>query len=131
MYKKFIYISVFNWLVIALVTSFPTANLFTHSCNAVRSGRKTEVVLPKAGDNAISNEVAGNDQSGDKNCKKKKDKVRFLVSRILSVSIVHNHFLLSLPDLIPANIAHLYTKYVLQRGSPPAYYGFLFRLSPF
>lgn len=131
MYKRLIYISLLNWLVIALAVSFPTAKFFTNNSNANRLGRKTEVVIPPSATHTISEDEPEEPVApSEKNCRKH-HRVRFLVSRTADLNAVYPGNTVAIPGIICSRIAHLFARYEVRKATLPSYYGFLFRLSPF
>ncbi|RVT97367.1 hypothetical protein EOD41_18910 [Mucilaginibacter limnophilus] len=57
-------------------------------------------------------------------------RMRFLVNRSVDINAILPVWE-SIAGYIPQHIHHLYTKYEIRTATRPAYYNFLFRLSPF
>ncbi|MBE9583527.1 hypothetical protein IM792_03625 [Mucilaginibacter sp. JRF] len=129
MHKRFAYIllAVVCWFSIAIVLPISGALLKNQYVVTATNNYDNDQVSA----DHIST-VCNDDASESTNQKRlvARFRVRFLVNRSFELNAVQPTGGI-IPGFISAHIKHLFTRYSVRKATLPAYYGFLFRLSPF
>lgn len=131
MQKKFAYIfvSVICWFAIVVVS--PISGALVHKQYDVNSqnlnGKYTHAHI-SADDANFYNDDAS--ESTNQKRLVARFRVRFLLNRTVQINALLPSGN-SIPGLLPAHVKHLFSRFVISKAFLPAYYGFLFRLSPF
>ncbi|RCH55103.1 hypothetical protein DJ568_07890 [Mucilaginibacter hurinus] len=125
MLKRLVYIFVLAWLIIV------SAGLI--SADILQGNNQSRQAQSKPVSSVCAEEASYHEdspESRDSKARSTRNRMRFLAGRSVDVSALLPYYQL-VPGYLPVHIKQLYKKFIVRPAALPAYYAFLFRLSPF